>query len=114
VYSSVDCPDPFEKEQEAMEEVGIWIGLEIGDEPALVSRVSVIAGGIIDDLRRAVKLEMANNLGHCDAVDLQVFLPNHEPPFTMDVGAQIPNDSTRQIPLTIKAPKPQQGINRNL
>jgi hypothetical protein len=93
----------------AMQEV--WIHLKIGDEPALDDSVLVKQDGNICDLRRAVKLNMANKLAHCDAALFQVFQQDETP---LDIDHRIPSNSTRQNPLTIKAPKPQQGINRNI
>ncbi len=92
-----------------MEEV--WIGLEIGDEPALEDRVLVKQDGNICDLRDAVKLKMAEELTHCSAARLQVFQPKGEP--FRRLSEKNP-ETTEDNPLTIKAPKPQQGINRNL
>jgi hypothetical protein len=83
----------------------VFILLEIGDEPALKSRVSVNPDGDIADLQDAVKLKMANKLARCDAAELQVF---HEG-VALDIEAQIPSDSTGQNPLIIKAPKREQG-----
>jgi hypothetical protein len=83
----------------------VFIQLEIGDEPALISRVSVNPDSDIIDLQDAVKLKMSNKLAYCDAADLRVF---HEG-VALDIVAPIPLNSTRQNPLIIKAPERHQA-----
>ena len=86
-----------------MDEVKVWVSLRIG--------VKKLEGGVlvktgdIDDLRRAVKVEFAEDLIHCSAASLQVF-QQEDAPFRL--SANIP-PTTEDIPLILKAPTNNQG-----
>jgi hypothetical protein len=75
-------------------------GVEVHD------RLTLATNSIVVDLRRAVKLNMAEELTHCSAARLQVFAQGQN---IAQGFCQPVYSNTEQTMLTIKAPTKTQG-----